>query len=303
MVNPTKGGHRGSGRDYGQRCTALGQRGKGGRRQMISAEEFFKRVESLTPGSSLDLAAHIDAFPEVKTAFMIPNTKLWLAGEERCTASLDDGGSLELVGALYVKHEGKPVVVLQFHRHIRIAPSCAEHKWLKVEPWCRGVGISSAFLLRSFELYGALGIDRVELEAQMETGKWHWARVGFEFQAPRDLERVRGWAQEVISSLDLEEPPPVERFTSASQFALMTAREDVTLGALAAALPETRDQAEAAARKNSLTMDDPVPLGRAVMLTGPSWNGYLDLGSPEHAQFKAYADSKAEEAARLLAPS
>jgi hypothetical protein len=267
---------------------------------MICAEDLLQRIESLTSGSSLDLAAHIDSFPEVRAAYMIPNTRLWLAGEERCTASLDDGGSLELIGALYVKPKRKPVGVLQFHRKVRFAPGYAEHKWLKVEPWCRGVGISSAFLLRSFELYNGLGIGRVELEAQMETGKWHWARVGFEFQTPRDLEQVREWAQEVVCALDLDEPPPVDRFTSASQFALMTARENVSLSAVADALPHKRDQAEAAARNNSLDMDDRIPLGRAVMLAGPSWNGYLDLGSPEHAQFEAYAASKAEEAARLL---
>jgi hypothetical protein len=269
---------------------------------MISANELFKRVESLTPGPTLDLAAHIGDFHEIERAFMIPNTKLWLSREGRCTISLDDGGSLEVVGALYVKQAEKPLVVLQFHRHIRLGPGHAEHKWLKVEPWCRGVGISSAFLLRSFELYDGLGVDRVEVEAHMETGKWHWARVGFEFQTPRDLERVRDYAREAIQELRLDGAPQIDDFSSATQFALMTARQSVSLEELAAALPHRREQAEAAARKNSLAMDDPLPLGRLVMLTGPIWNGYLDLNGPERAQFKAYADSKAEEAARLLAP-
>jgi hypothetical protein len=269
---------------------------------MTSAEELVERIETLTAGPTLDLAQHIDQFPEVKRAFTIPNTHLWLAENGRCSASVDDGGSIELIGSLYVKEAGKPKGVLQFHREVRLGPNYAEHKWLKVEPWCRGVGLSSAFLLRSFDLYRDLGISRVELEAQMETGKWHWARVGFEFQAPDDLERVRDWALEVTEALDLD-APPIETFTSATQFARMAARRDLTLEELAKAVPGKREQAEAAARTNCVEMNAPMPLGRAVMLTGPSWNGYLDLEGPEYAQFKAYADSKAEQADRLLGPS
>lgn len=270
---------------------------------MTSVEELLGRIESLTSGPTLDLAAQIDDFPEVRRAFTIPNTHLWLAGNGRCSASLDDGGALELVGSLYVKENGKPKGVLEFHRHIRLGPSCAEHKWLKVEPWCRGVGISSAFLLRSFDLYSDLGVGRVELEAQMETGKWHWARVGFDFQTPADLESMRKWAREAITALDLDGVAALDAFTSATQFARMTARREVSLEELALAVPRRRGQAKMAAEKNCLGMDTPIALGRALMLTGPSWNGYLDLEGPEYAQFKAYADAKAEEAERLLAPS
>lgn len=267
---------------------------------MASASEVLSAIESLTAGPTLDLSNHIEAFPEVEKAFIIPNTKLLLIGNDRSLASLDDGGSLELVGSLYVEADRQPVEVLQFHRKVHLDGSCAEHKWLKVAPWCRGVGISSAFLLRSFEFYRELGISRVELEAQMETGKWHWARVGFDFETPGDFSKVREWALEATTALGVD-GLHVEGFTRATQFARMVGKRDISLKELAQAVPRKRGQAEKVAEQNSLQMETPIALGRAVMLTGPSWNGYLELDGPGYAQFKAYAVGKGEEAQGLLA--
>jgi GNAT superfamily N-acetyltransferase len=81
--------------------------------------------------------------------------------------------------------------IMEFHRVLNLNTGVAEHNWLKVEPEHRGKGFSAALLLRSFDFYRALGLRRVELDAGIQTGKWHWARVGFEFDSPRTARRSR----------------------------------------------------------------------------------------------------------------
>lgn len=260
-------------------------------------ESILWRIERLTNGQAIDLAEHIDHFPEVRAAFSIPNATLELI-PGRCEASLEDGGTLELVGFLHARNGAKDNLVAQFRREIHLDQECAEHKWLKIEPDFRGHGISSALLLRSFSFYKALGLSGVELDAGMETGRWHWARVGFEFMWPKDRERVRHWALEVAERLGVHRPG-IETFESATQFARMEGNRKVSLAELAESIPSMRGRLEAVAAQNYLEMGTRIQLGRAVMLTGPGWEGRLDLHGPSYAQFKSYADAKAEEAKRL----
>lgn len=261
-------------------------------------QSIVERIEGLTNGQAIDLAEHIGDFPEIAAAFSIPNAKLELI-PSRCEASLEDGGKLELVGFIHVRSGIQDHLVAQFQREIRFDQECAEHKWLKVEPGFRGYGISSALLLRSFDFYKALGLAGVELDAGMETGRWHWARVGFEFMWPQDFLKVRAWALELADRLEVHRPG-IEQFTSATQFARMEGSRKVTLGELAEAMPSMRGRIEAVAAQNYLELDTRIQLGRAVMLTGPGWEGRLELHGPSYAQFKSYADAKAEEAKRLL---
>jgi GNAT superfamily N-acetyltransferase len=258
-------------------------------------EELLGKIEALTSGQSIDLAEHIDAFPEIRKAFTIPFAELGLADHGGCEATLEDGGRIRLIGFIYVDVDGRINPIAEFKREIHIEEGFAEHKWLKVEPRFRGLGVSSALLLRTFAFYRELGIASVELEAGMQTGTWHWARVGFEFMLPEQRERVRGWAQTVVEALDLTEPR-LEEMSEATQFARMRGSRNVTLGEIAEAFPDRMDGVVAVARENSLDLDDPIELGRAVMLTGPGWDGRLDLNGPSYANFKAYADSKAEVA-------
>jgi len=139
----------------------------------------------------VDLSTRIDELPEVRDAFTLPNTELLVPQDPRNLATVA-GPRLELIGALSVPRPDGPREVLQFHRILEIDEGFADHKWLKVAPEFRGSGISSAFLLRSFDLYRDLGIFHVELDAAMETGPWHWARVGFDFSYGHEREKVRG---------------------------------------------------------------------------------------------------------------
>jgi GNAT superfamily N-acetyltransferase len=260
----------------------------------MDADALRARIEALTSAQGVDLAEEIDEFPALRDAFTLPNTSLHVIRDPRCTASIEDGCCVELIGTLSIDREGERQEVLQFHRVLRVEEGYAEHKWLKVAPEFRGFGISSAFLLQTFALYRDLDIAHVEVEATMETGKWHWGRVGFDFAYGYEREKVRKWATQVCDALGLEDPN-LDSFTMATQFARMAARRQVSLKELAEAMPDVRDKAVAVAAKNFLALDEPILLGRLVMLTGPAWIGLLELNGPSYSQFKAYADSKAEE--------
>lgn len=263
----------------------------------MNAGELKARIESLTNAQAVDLSERIDEFPEIRDAFTLPNTELHVVSDPRCTASIEDGCRVELIGTLSVERHGERREVLQFRRILEVEEGYAEHKWLQVAPEFRGFGISSAFLLRSFDLYRGLGIAHVEVEASMETGKWHWARVGFDFAYGAEREAVRKWARQVCGALGIE-IPKLESFTTATQFARLAARPQVSFEELATRMPAVRETAEIAAEKNFVAMSDPIPLGRLVMLSGPAWFGVLELEGPGYAQFKSYADGKAEETAR-----
>lgn len=278
------GGHgAGSAKTDGQRTAAC--------------EELLCRLEGLTNGQSVDLARWIDSFPEIRRAFTIPFTELGLV-EDRCEFTLEDGGRISIIGFIYIEVDRVIHPVAEFKRELHLDQGFAEHLWLKVEPRFRGKGVSSALLLRSFGFYRELGLSTVELDAGMETGRWHWARVGFEFMLPKEREAVRRWAATVVSALGIVEPR-IETISEATQFARLKGDRDVTLAELGQTLPNIQQRAEVVARENYLALDEPISLGRAVMLTGPSWMGRLDLNGPSFATFKAYADAKAEIARQL----
>ena len=264
------------------------------------AARLLTKIESLTPGQEVDLAARLDEFPEVREAFSIPHAELHLM-PGRCIASLEDGGSIELVGFLKTPLDRGTEAGLQFHRHLKLGERCAEHQWLKVAPALRGMGLSSALLLRSFQFYRDLGITSVELDAAMETGKWHWARVGFEFMWPDQAAEVKRWALAVGDSLGVE-GVNVEALSTATQFARMEGRRGISLEEIAQVFPDRAKALDFAeiASENGFEMQERVAFGRAVMLTGPRWEGRLDLNGPSYQQFKSYAEAKAEEAEKTL---
>jgi len=264
------------------------------------AARLLERIESLTSAQDVDLCTHLDDFPEIREAFTIPHATLGLV-PGHCVASLEDGGSFELIGFLKTPLDDGNEPGLRFKRHLKLGERCADHQWLKVAPALRGIGLSSALLLRSFEVYKALGICSVELDAAMETGKWHWARVGFEFMWPDQAANVKRWVLEVADELGID-GVNVEALSTATQFARMEGRRGISLEELAQAFPQRAVQLDFGriAASNGLTMQEQIAFGRAVMLTGPRWEGRLDLSAPSYQTFKSYAEAKAEEAQKAL---
>lgn len=227
-----------------------------------------------------------EAFREVWDGLSIPRVDLASIDEE-CWAGPQDGGTIVIKAV--IRLDGQPVGIIQ--RRLMLERRIALHELLFLGPLVRGQGLSVALLMASFALYDKLEFREVQLQAAMETGRWYWARVGFEFIRDEDARVVRDWAETVIEAAGIRGLRP-DRYKAAGQFARMGGRRRLSLGRIAAAMPERAERIEKIAAANDLPLDRRIELGRAVMITGPAWFGRLDLRGPERAAFNAYAAGK-----------
>jgi GNAT superfamily N-acetyltransferase len=248
------------------------------------------RVEQLTNGQFIDLAEHVGEFPELLDGFTTESVAPRLITHEASPspmlaskASLDDGGSFLVVGALHAK-DGSYVGT--FQRRLQIDPGWAVHELLVLDPLYRGRGIAADLLRSSFSLYDNLELEQVHLVAGLETGRWYWAHMGFDFLRTEERELARAWANEVCEALQVESEG-LGAESSAGQLARLRGERDVTLEDLATAMPQQRTRIEMdVATKNDLAMDRPMVLGKAIMLTGPQWRAYLQLRGPQRLAFE-----------------
>jgi len=250
------------------------------------------RVEALIAGGhdpNPGLAQNGDAFAEVWDAFTIPGTAI-VKLEKTCEASVNPGLSLRIAGLLVA---GQNVIGFLQRRFV-FDRDLVIHEMLVIYELFRGRGINLAILTQSFDLYDELGLQEVYLQAGLATGRWHWARVGFEFARPADLKAVRDWATQVTAKTGVK-GLRVDRYSTAAQFARMGGRRKLSLETIAQAFPKRRKRIEEAANGNGLQMADRIPLGRAVMITGPEWIGRLDLNGPGRTVFRVHAAAKANQ--------
>jgi GNAT superfamily N-acetyltransferase len=256
-------------------------------------DRLLWRVSQLTNGQTIDLAEHATDFPELLAGFRAESIEPSLISHDAgpsaklaSKASLEDGGSFLLVGALHTPDGG---YVGAFQRRLQLEPAWAVHELLVIDPAYRGRGIGPRLLLSSFALYDELEIEEVHLVAGLETGRWYWAHMGFDFLKGGDREMVQAWAREVCEALDVK-PQSLGADSSAGQIARLRSDRDVTLEELAAAMPDQRPRLETdVAEKNGFAMDRPIPLGQAIMLTGPQWRAYLQLQGPQRLAFEEAA--------------
>ncbi|HEU4905411.1 MAG TPA: hypothetical protein VFT19_04760 [Solirubrobacterales bacterium] len=254
-------------------------------------EQLLWRVEQLTRGQSIDLAEHVDHFPEVISGFGTTAIEPVLVarddeGKLMSKASLEDGGSLVVTGFLRAM-AGE--FVGSFKRRLQLEPGWAVHEQLVIVPEHRGKGIAPEFLLSSFDLYDRLGLEEVHVLAGLETGRWYWAHMGFDFMKAGERTMVLAWANEVVAALGLE-GLEIGEHSSAGQIARLDCDEEISLEALAQAMPNQRERLEEkVALTNGMEMTRPITLGRAIMLSGPEWRGFLQLQGPHRLAFNEAA--------------
>jgi GNAT superfamily N-acetyltransferase len=255
------------------------------RSAMPLREQLIQRIEILGATVELD-ADNRAAFREVWDGLAIPRVDLAPIDEE-CWAGPQDGGTIVIKAV--IRLDGQPVGIIQ--RRLMLERRIALHELLFLGPTVRGQGLSVALLMASFALYDKLEFREVQLQAAMETGRWYWARVGFEFIRDEDARVVREWACDVMDATGVRGLRP-DRYKAAGQFARMGGRRKLSLGRIAAAIPARAEWIAKIAAANDLPLDLPIELGRAVMVSGPAWFGRLDLRGPERAAFNAYAAAK-----------
>ena len=191
-------------------------------------------------------------------------------------------------------------------RHLDLDAGSVDHQFLRVQKPYRGGGLALLLLDRSFRFYERVGLQRVTVHAALETGRWYWARLGFEFERPLERLLIASWGVTCLRALGeplIAPDAPARRWAQLGsgdpprEVTLKQLRDAVStfvahvadpahqtykqLGtALSARLgADWLDMArfELLAAANEIEIDEPIALGRAIMLTGVDWHGVFDL--------------------------
>ena len=205
-------------------------------------------------------------------------------------------------------------VFAEIVRDVLLDQRAAVHELLKVQDVYRGVALSNVLLDQAFPLYRQIGLDQVLVHAAMETGRWHWARLGFDFLEADDRTIVMAWALGALGGLGkaaFDPNAPARRLaqlgsgspqeTASMQHVRVAVQAQVAawgadpamkpnVDALVAewdrrSLAETggqfdmldADRVRVIAARNRLQVTDQIAPGKAIMLTGPDWWGAFDL--------------------------
>jgi GNAT superfamily N-acetyltransferase len=257
-------------------------------------EQLIARIDELTQATEVDLAANIERFPELKAAITPPGYMSSLVpGEAGAKARLEDGAVIELVGGLHLPGHQLPIAT--FKRTLNLDGKWAYHDHFEVRPDYRGRGISLQFLRGCFKLYDDLGLTEAHVQAS-ETGRWHWARIGFQFSPASAGDKVREWAAELAEALRL--PIVVSADASTTQLVGMGGLRKISMADIAAAVPRKAGEAKKAAECNGFEMEERIDFGRAMLLTGPEWDGRLGLQEADRVLFDIALEDKEERLAR-----
>jgi len=242
--------------------------------------ELLWRIRFLGGHVDLHEAQNREAFMEVvdcyapDTKFAADRFRVVLNPNEACAATLDEGGLIRVSGFLVTGAS----VTASFQRDLFLDQKVAHHRSFRVVPRYRGNQIAPRSLRRCVGLYDQLGIQRIRLRA-CYSGSWYWAQWGFHFERRQELERIQEHAQRIVDKfgggLDVGD------FTHPSQFFYLGEGAKITFRQLIDALPQCELAYGRIAYENGLGTHDPIPFGRAVLLTGPSWDACLDLSGPD----------------------
>jgi hypothetical protein len=213
-----------------------------------------------------------EAFSDVLQAFVPNGFGLVLVPSHGydCEANLDAGGKISFCGLL----TSGDAAVAELARTLWLGHGVAQHHRLTVVPRYRGNRIAPRSLVKCVEIYDALRLKEVHLRAAL-SGSWYWAQWGFRFRDLDDLIRLQRHTQEIVDAFgaDLD----VSGFTHPQQFFFLGDETPISFSDLIDAFPRRKDAYEELAYENGISLHREIPFGRAVLLTGPSWDGSLNL--------------------------
>lgn len=252
--------------------------------------ELRQRIDDL--GSlDLDTVDRQQAFAEVFDAFKPPNFDLYPRPDD-CEISVS--GHLIRISGVIVDTANQQLVG-EIVRTIALDTRLAEHNLLRLQQPYRDNALTPVLIWQSFNFYDQIGLLFVLVHAGLQTGRWYWARLGFESAGPTFRSRIQRWGRAVNAALG--SPVDVSSFAEARQWALAGATPpivDTTFEEIARAMPRARwahfagqsfgSYLGIVADANRLRFDEPIPLGRAIMLSGPDWRGFFPLQDPARRQ-------------------
>jgi hypothetical protein len=271
--------------------------------------ELSRRIDELGDMSLSRKSRHV-AFDELYGAFTPSPFRLVPFPDDSRIATTSHRIRVRAV----IVDDDQGQVVGEIDRDLILDSGSVNHELLRLQDEYRGAGLSLVLLRQSFPRYRDLGLSAVVVHAALQTGRWQWARLGFEFARHEDRVLVMSWAQMALAGLGLplvefEAPArrlaqlgtgePSERVSledvrAAMEKELASWKEDPARCSTADALIAQWDQRvlgetggklrmldlarlQMIATANSLRVDELLPVGKAVMLTGPDWFGVFDL--------------------------
>jgi hypothetical protein len=245
--------------------------------------ELRQRIDDLG-NLVLDTVDRQAAFAEVFDAFRPPNFDLFPEPDQCAIAAAEH--AIRVSGVIV--DTANRQVVGHLVRTISLDSGIAEHDLLALQQPYRDNALTPVLIWQSFDFYDRIGLFAALVHAALQTGRWYWARLGFEFAHPRFRSSVGRWGRAVNAALG--NPVDVSSFTEARQWALAGATPpvaDTTFEEIARAMPRARwahfrgqslgSYLGIVAEANRLRFDQPISLGRAIMLSGPDWWGFFPL--------------------------
>jgi GNAT superfamily N-acetyltransferase len=249
-------------------------------------KDVLWRIRELTKalGGPVDLTVqdNRNAFSDVIDAYVPDGFGLVLVPSNfvECIADLEAGGRITFRGLL----TSDQAAVAEVSRTIWVDRGFAQHHGFTVVPRYRGNRIAPRSLIKCISMYDALGVNEIYLRAA-HSGSWYWAQWGFHFNDRNEVVRLVRHTQEIVDAFgaDLD----VSGFVHPEQFFRLGHPAEVTFYDLVEAFPRREDAYKEIAEKNGISMDQAIPFGRAVLLTGPAWDGCLtlDQGSADRLIF------------------
>ena len=242
----------------------------------------------------VSLADELATFPELMDAFAPAGFALYVHRGSQITLDGDDHLRVDLAARL------QPAVFQAFEqlgrtqtgpieRAFSTRHAAARHRVLRIPRAWAGLGRGRALLRQHVELYDALEINRVSLQA-VNVGRYVWGMCGFDFVTERDREHVVYACQEFAEELDYH----VDLSGIAHPWelgAIGSVDGDVTLREIAGARGWSVDVGSVQEER----LDRPMRLGKALMLFSryEGWEGMLDLrdGTAGRIQLMRYSES------------
>jgi GNAT superfamily N-acetyltransferase len=271
--------------------------------------ELARRIDELGD-MPLSTASRHDAFAELYAAYTpsgfrlmpFPDDSAVYVGDHRVfvRAVIADDAERQLVG--------------EIERDLILDRGVVRHELLKVQDAYRGRGVSLVLLGQALPIYRQLGLRAVALHAALETGRWHWARLGFDFATPIERAIALGWGALALAGLGREPIDPDAPARRLAQLGTGSPQDEASMvdvwGGVQAELarwrgdPDRRRAADELAQewdrralaesanrfttfdperiallaaRNGLDVSDRIALGKAIMLAGPDWEGVFDL--------------------------
>jgi len=195
-------------------------------------------------------------------------------------------------------------ISISFNRYYHPVTKTVENSYLKLGDGLQGGSISKTLASNQIKIWDHLGVERIELNANIDVGGYAWARYGFTPDAFEWKELKKYTGARFISQSELAAERSIRR--DANYLPNKMSVSDETAAALERifASKDPKSIRELAALKEEVipikgfgfgkvfVKGEPIPVGKAALLNS-NWNGALNLtNADDYKVFREYIAQK-----------